>query len=85
VQDTRFSIRQQSFSDIGTLPASSLDGVLMDLGDVGAAHAAIRKAREVVLARASLISDGRWRRSYLERNAENAAIVALAREWLSDA
>lgn len=32
VQDTRFSIRQQPFSDIGTLPSSSLDGVLMDLG-----------------------------------------------------
>ena len=32
VQDTRFSVRQQPFSDIGTLPASSLDGVLMDLG-----------------------------------------------------
>ncbi len=59
--------------------------VLMDLGDVGAAHAAIRKAREVVLSRASLIGDGRWRRSYLEQNAENAAIVALARQWLSDA
>ncbi|NBX04653.1 MAG: 16S rRNA (cytosine(1402)-N(4))-methyltransferase RsmH [Betaproteobacteria bacterium] len=32
VQDSRFSIRQQPFSDIGALPASSLDGVLMDLG-----------------------------------------------------
>ncbi len=32
VQDARFSIRQQPFSDIGALPASSLDGVLMDLG-----------------------------------------------------
>ena len=32
IQDTRFSIRQQPFSDIASLPASSLDGVLMDLG-----------------------------------------------------
>lgn len=32
VRDARFSIRQQPFSDIATLPTSSLDGVLMDLG-----------------------------------------------------
>ena len=32
IQDPRFSIRHQGFTDLGELPAGSIDGVLMDLG-----------------------------------------------------
>jgi 16S rRNA (cytosine1402-N4)-methyltransferase len=32
IQDSRFSIRHQGFADLGALPESSVDGVLMDLG-----------------------------------------------------
>jgi len=32
IQDPRFSIRHQGFTDLGELPAGSVDGILMDLG-----------------------------------------------------
>jgi len=32
IQDPRFSIRHQGFKDLGELPATSVDGILMDLG-----------------------------------------------------
>jgi 16S rRNA (cytosine1402-N4)-methyltransferase len=32
IQDPRFSIRHQGFTDLGDLPAGSVDGILMDLG-----------------------------------------------------
>ena len=32
IQDARFSIRHEGFSNLGELPAASVDGVLMDLG-----------------------------------------------------
>jgi len=32
IQDPRFSIRHQGFTDLGELPAASVDGILMDLG-----------------------------------------------------
>ncbi|MFT3812608.1 MAG: 16S rRNA (cytosine(1402)-N(4))-methyltransferase RsmH [Acidovorax sp.] len=32
ITDARFSIRHQGFRDVGELPASSVDGILMDLG-----------------------------------------------------
>ena len=58
---------------------------LMESGDAAGAREAIGKARAALLARASLIADPGWRRSYLERIAENAAILSLARAWLSEA
>lgn len=58
--------------------------VAMSAGDRETAVSAIRKAREVVLARASKIRDEAWRTSFLERIPEHAEILALARAWTDD-
>jgi tetratricopeptide (TPR) repeat protein len=55
------------------------------LGDREGARAAIRAAREALLARAARIHDARLRGSFLERVEENARTLALARAWLGEA
>jgi hypothetical protein len=50
-------------------------------GDHAAAHAAIRVARERVLAAADRIHDPRYRKSFLEEVPENARILTLASAW----
>jgi hypothetical protein len=53
-------------------------------GDHAAAHAAIRVARDRVLAVADRIHDPRYRRSFLEDVPESARILTLARAWLGE-
>ena len=53
-------------------------------GDHAAATAAIRAAREYVLAVADRIHDPRYRNSFFEQVPENARILTLARSWLEE-
>jgi tetratricopeptide (TPR) repeat protein len=53
-------------------------------GDHAAATAAIRAAREYVLAVADRIQDPRYRKSFLEQVPENARILTLAHTWLGE-
>jgi eukaryotic-like serine/threonine-protein kinase len=53
-------------------------------GDHAAAHAAIRVARERVLAAADRIHDPRYRKSFLEQVPENARTLTLASTWLGE-
>jgi hypothetical protein len=53
-------------------------------GDHAAAHAAVRVARERVLAAADRIHDPRYRKSFLEEVPENARILTLAGTWLGE-
>ena len=53
-------------------------------GDHAAAHAAIRVARDRVLATADRIHDPRYRKSFLEDVPDNARILTLARTWLGE-
>jgi len=53
-------------------------------GDHTAAHAAIRVARERVLATADRIHDPRYRKSFLEDAPDNARILTLASAWLGE-
>jgi len=52
-------------------------------GEVDAARAAIRSARERVLSRASKITDPSWRAMFLENLPENARTLALAQRLLA--
>ena len=51
-------------------------------GETDAAHAAIRVARDRLLANAGKIASPELRRSFLERVAANARTLTLAGEWL---
>jgi hypothetical protein len=53
-------------------------------GDHAAATAAIRVARDLVLAVAGRIRDPRYQKSFLEQVPENARILTLARTWLGE-
>jgi hypothetical protein len=53
-------------------------------GDHAAAHAAIRVARERVLAAADRVPDPRYRKSFLEDVPDNVRILTLARTWLGE-
>ncbi len=53
-------------------------------GDQSAAHAAIRVARDRVLATADRIHDPRYRKSFLEDAPDNARILTLAGAWLGE-
>ncbi|NUO49560.1 MAG: protein kinase [Polyangiaceae bacterium] len=54
---------------------------LFGLGRRDEAHAAIQRAQGDVLARAARISEPDLRASFLERFAENARVIELARAW----
>jgi tetratricopeptide (TPR) repeat protein len=56
---------------------------LLATGDTGGATAALAKARDRLLARASKITDADLRRSYLERVPENARLLSLAEQLLA--
>lgn len=53
-------------------------------GDLPAARAAFREARERLLRRAAKVGDPALRRSFLERVPENARTMARARELLGE-
>jgi hypothetical protein len=48
------------------------------------ARAAIGAARDRLLSRAAKIGEPKWRQSFLERVAENALTLELARDWLGE-
>ncbi len=58
---------------------------LYGLGRQDEAREAIRRARDDVLARAARISEPDLRASFLERFAENARVLELARAWTTTA
>jgi tetratricopeptide (TPR) repeat protein len=52
-------------------------------GDHEAACAAISAARDRLLARAAVVGDARWQKSFLENRPEHARTLALAGAWLA--